>query len=89
MIKRNFLIFMSVLMLISSAHSVPIKKDKLSTETKGVIVGGSATGIATTVGVSLFGVTAIVPAVLIGSAFGFIGVKSGKSIKKFREKKIK
>ena len=80
---------MSVLMLISSAHSVPIKKDKLSPETKGVIVGGSATGIATTVGVAIFGVTAFFPAVLIGSAFGFIGVKSGKGIKKLREKKIK
>ena len=80
---------MSVLMLISNAHSVPIKKNKLSTETKGVIVGGSATGLATTAGVTIFGVTAFVPAVLIGSVFGFIGVKSGKGIKKFREKKIK
>ena len=52
-----------------------------------MITGCAATGVGTVVGVTIAGVTAIFPAVLIGTGIGYITVKAGKGLKKLRKKK--
>ncbi len=81
-------IIISILIILSSSiHAVATtKKSSTSSEKKGMVIGGAATGIGTTIGVTVAGVTALFPAVLIGTGIGYITVKAGKSIKKFRKK---
>ena len=52
-----------------------------------MITGCAATGVGTVVSVTIAGVTAIFPAVLIGTGIGYITVKAGKGLKKLRKKK--
>ena len=86
--KRFFIILLSfVFILNSSLQAATVKKNKLSPETKGVIIGGTATGIGTTIGVTLVGITALFPAVIIGGGIGYLTVKGNKGLKKLRNKK--
>ena len=82
------LILISIALILSSSlQAAPAKNSKISTEAKGMITGGTATGVGTVVGVTIAGVTAIFPAVLIGTGIGYITVKAGKGLKKLRKKK--
>ena len=78
-----------VFIFSSSLQAAPAKKNKLSPEAKGVISGGAAAGVGTTIGVTIAGITALFPAVLIGTGLGYITVKAGKGIKKLRKKNKK
>ena len=52
-----------------------------------MIIGGTATGVGTTIGVTLVGITALFPAVIIGGGIGYLTVKGNKGLKKLRNKK--
>ena len=86
--KKITVVLISILLILSSSlKAAPAKNSKISTEAKGMITGGAATGVGTVVGVTIAGVTAIFPAVLIGTGIGYITVKAGKGLKKLRKKK--
>ena len=65
------------------------EESKLSIESKGVIVGGATTGIASTVGLSIAGITAVFPLAIIGASVGYLSVKTGKKIQALRKNKDK
>ena len=82
------ILIMTISLLVSSfGYGAQSKKNKLSPETKGVIIGGTATGVGTTIGVTLVGITALFPAVIIGGGIGYLTVKGNKGLKKLRNKK--
>ena len=85
--KNLTAVFFSILLILSSSlNAAPAKNSKISTEAKGMITGGTATGVGTVIGVTIAGVTALFPAVLIGTGIGYITVKAGKGLKKLRKK---
>ena len=64
--KRFATILLSLVFIFSSSlQAAPAKKNKLSPEAKGVISGGAAAGVGTTIGVTIAGITALFPAVLV------------------------
>ena len=84
--KRFATILLSLVFIFSSSlQAAPAKKNKLSPEAKGVISGGTVAGIGTTIGITVAGITALFPAVLVGTGLGYITVKAGKGIKKLRK----
>ena len=84
--KRFATILLSLVFIFSSSlQAAPAKKNKLSPEAKGVISGGTVAGIGTTIGITVAGITALFPAVLVGTGLGYITVKAGKGIKKIRK----
>ena len=85
--KFTAAIFISFIIILNSAlQAAPVKSNKFSTEIKGMITGATASGIGTTIGVTVVGVTSIFPAVLIGTGIGYIAVKTAKGFKKIRKK---
>lgn len=75
-----------IIFLLTShnVNSATIKKNKLSLETKGIVVGSSTVSIGTLVGITISGVTAIFPAAVIGGGIGYLTIKASKRIKKAR-----
>ena len=81
--KISAILISITLILSSSLQAAPT----ISTEAKGMITGGTATGVGTAIGVTIAGVTALFPAVLIGTGIGYITIKASKGLKKLGKKK--
>ena len=84
MLNKFSTLLIIFLLTSHSVNSATIKKDKLSLETKGIVVGSSAVSIGTVAGITISGITAIFPAAVIGGGIGYLTIKAAKRIKNLK-----
>ena len=82
--KKIFCIFFIFLLLIPNlvlADDRPAPKKQFSTETKVTIAGATTGSVGTLVGLTLGGITGLLPAAVLGATIGYVGTKTYKKSK--------